>query len=73
MERLGARPELLSIIGSWCDPSPDEEILAAHSAGGLVARSRLQPGASRQQTATSLPTALKRPAIAAGPVVCIAM
>jgi len=28
MERLGAGPGLLSIIGSWCDTLPDEQILA---------------------------------------------
>jgi hypothetical protein len=41
MERLGADPELLSIIGSWCDTLPDEEILAllrVHNAAEALRR-----------------------------------
>jgi hypothetical protein len=41
MERLGAGPELLSIIGSWCDTLPDEEILAllrVHNAAEALRR-----------------------------------
>ena len=43
MERLGARPELLSIIGSWCDTLPDEQILAllrVHNATEALRRSQ---------------------------------
>jgi hypothetical protein len=43
MERLGARPELPSIIGSWCDTLTDAEILAllrVHDAAEALRRSQ---------------------------------
>jgi len=41
MERLGAEPDLLSIVGSWGDTLDDEEVLALlkeYKATGQVLR-----------------------------------
>ena len=46
LERLGAYPELLAIIGAWRDTLPDAEVLALlreyNATGGTLHRRRLR-------------------------------